>query len=69
MFALSVGLLAHLSACVFHYMALLTHLLTGSWAGTWVEAQGLVGTPLGLRCGTLNLIALRYSGALDTIFR
>jgi hypothetical protein len=39
MFALSVGLLAHLSACIFHYMALLTYLLEGSWAGTWIEAQ------------------------------
>ncbi|GFH17913.1 cyclic nucleotide-binding domain-containing protein [Haematococcus lacustris] len=49
MFALSVGLLAHLSACIFHYMSLLTFYLEDSWAGTWVEAQGLVGADLAHR--------------------
>lgn len=36
-FVLMVGLLAHLSACVFYYMAF----LDGLSASTWVAAQGL----------------------------
>jgi hypothetical protein len=44
-----VGLLAHLSACLFYYMALLTFFLTDTWEGTWVAAQGLQGADLAHR--------------------
>jgi hypothetical protein len=49
MFAITVGLLAHLSACLFHYMALLTYFITDTWEGTWVAAQGLVDANLAHR--------------------
>lgn len=46
MFAMAVGLLAHLSACLFFYMALLTYFMTDSWEGTWVQKQDLVDASL-----------------------
>ncbi len=54
MFVLAVGFLAHLSACLFFYCALLTYFITDSWDGTWVANRGL--TDAGLDAQYVNSI-------------
>lgn len=46
---MSVMLMGHLAACLFHYMANIQYLLTDSWRGTWIEAQGLEDADLAHR--------------------
>ncbi|GAX72669.1 hypothetical protein CEUSTIGMA_g125.t1 [Chlamydomonas eustigma] len=48
-FIISVTLLAHLSACIFYYMANIHYLVHGTWEDTWVAAQGIEDSGVGLK--------------------